>query len=73
MRRWSRHGARCNRCPSCAGRERQGTGGLLSAERNNHMKFLGKIKPFLIPIVCGVVGAYLYDRFVKAKLPQALM
>lgn len=36
------------------------------------MKFLGKLKPFLVPVLCGVVGALIYDRWVKSRLPMSL-
>lgn len=36
------------------------------------MKFFGKLKPFLVPVLCGVVGALIYDRWVKSKLPASI-
>lgn len=36
------------------------------------MKFLGKLKPFLIPLGLGIVGALIYERWIKSKLPAFL-
>jgi hypothetical protein len=36
------------------------------------MKSLGKLKPYLIPILLGVIGALIYDRWVKSRLPGFL-
>lgn len=38
----------------------------------NQMKFLGKFKPYLIPIALGIVGALVYDRWVKSRLPMSI-
>lgn len=36
------------------------------------MKFLGKFKPYVLPLALGVLGALVYDRWVKMRLPAML-
>ena len=36
------------------------------------MKFFGKLKPFLVPILLGVLGAWIYSKFVQDRLPAKL-
>lgn len=33
---------------------------------------LSKLKPYVVPILCGVVGAWLYSKFVQPRLPANL-
>lgn len=43
-----------------------------SAQRKIKMKFLGKFKPYVLPLALGILGALIYDRWVKNRLPAML-
>ena len=36
------------------------------------MKAFGKFKPYILPLVLGVVGAWIYSKWVAPRLPANL-